>query len=493
MVGFSDKVDLGGVGKLRSDPTIVLRVEVPNLPADPPPRLALYLKGPAFDRYDGTSWSRSQPPSRTPAEQRGHSVRLLRYPQPGDRKLRIDLEPIDPQVVFLPIDAVAMTLVTPVNAAPALVPELFTAPEGGLTYRTPDERGLRYEVSLAGSKEDVPLRPLGADAARYLALPSNLPVRIHELAREWTRGVTDAAEQARLIETRLRRDYRYDLDSPSGATKNPLDHFLFVSKRGHCEFYSTAMAVLLRSLGVPTRNATGFIGGSYNRFSRNYAVRQGDAHSWVEVYLPNRGWTRFDPTPPASSAPRSEIHGLFASLRDIVEALGQRWNHHVVNYDLKQQIGLLRSARNQYRDIVSRSGVVGKALGSPRRAALALLGLAGLAWVARYWMRRRRGTYASKPSGTQHDVAARRIVELYRSLELALAARGVPRPSGTPPLKHAEALAGMGHPIAHEVVALTEQYQSIRFGGEPLDDSVRRDFAERVRAIKLGHDEAAAS
>ncbi|MFZ5895915.1 MAG: transglutaminase TgpA family protein [Myxococcota bacterium] len=491
MVGFSDKVDLGGVGKLRTDPTIVLRVEVPNLPPDPPPRLALYLKGTAFDRYDGSSWSRSQPPSRTPAEQRGHAVRMLRYPEHGDRKLRIDLEPIDPQVVFLPIDAVAMTLVTPVNAAPALVPELFSAPEGGFTYRSPDERGLRYEVSLAGTKEDFAVRPLGAEAARYLALPSNLPVRIHELAREWTRGVSDASEQARLIETRLRRDYRYDLDSPSGAAKNPLDHFLFESKRGHCEFYSTAMAVLLRSLGVPTRNATGFIGGSYNRFARNYAVRQGDAHSWVEVYLPNRGWTRFDPTPPASSAPRSEIHGLFASLRDIVEALGQRWNHHVVNYDLKQQIGLLRSARNQYQSFLSKTGLAGQAFGSPRRAALALLTLGALAFALRYWLRRRKGAPGTRAPTTSQEIAARRIVELYRSLELALAARGVPRPSGTPPLKHAEALVGIGHPIASEVVSLTERYQSIRFGGEPLDDSVRREFAERVRAIKMGRDGAA--
>jgi protein-glutamine gamma-glutamyltransferase len=491
MVGFSDKVDLGGVGKLRTDPTIVLRVEVPNLPAEPPPRLALYLKGTAFDRYDGSSWSRSQPPSRTPAEQRGHSVRLLRYPEPNDRKLRIDLEPIDPQVVFLPIDAVAMTLVTPVNAAPALVPELFSAPEGGITYRSPDERGLRYEVSLAGTKEDFSGRALGAEAARYLALPSNLPLRIHELAREWTRGVTDATEQARLIESRLRHDYRYDLDSPSGATKNPLDHFLFVSKRGHCEFYSTAMAVLLRSLGVPTRNATGFIGGSYNRFAHNYAVRQGDAHSWVEVYLPTRGWTRFDPTPPASSAPRSEIHGMFASMRDIVEALGQRWNHNVVNYDLKQQIGLLRSARSQYRDLLAKTGFVGRALSTPRSTLLAVLALGVAIFAARYALKRRHTSKRPRTSASSQEMAARRIVELYRALELALIARGVPRPSGTPPLKHAETLVGIGHPIAPEVVLLTRQYQRVRFGGEPLDDSMRRDFSERVRAIKLGHDEQA--
>ena len=82
-----------------------------------------------------------------------------------------------------------------------------------------------------------------------------------------------------------RTGYRYDLGSPSGKSKQPLDDFLFESKRGHCEFYSTAMAVMLRAVGVPTRNVTGFIGGSYNRFGKFYAVRQGDAHSWVEVFI----------------------------------------------------------------------------------------------------------------------------------------------------------------------------------------------------------------
>jgi transglutaminase-like putative cysteine protease len=491
MVGFSDRVDLGGVGKLRSDPTIVLRVDLPNLPENPPSRLALYLKGTAFDRYDGRSWSRSLPPSRTPAEQRGRQVRIVRFPQPDDRKLKLDLEPIDPSVVFLPIDAVGITLITPMNAAPSQLPEVFSAPEGGLTYRSPDERGLRYEVSLAGSEDAYDEHGLGNELGRYLALPSNLPPRLYELAREWTRGVTDPLQQANLIEARLRRDYRYDLDSPSGAAKNPLDHFLFVSKRGHCEFYSTGMAVLLRSLGVPTRNVTGFIGGTFNRFSRTYAVRQGDAHSWVEVYLPTRGWTRFDPTPPSSSAPRSEIHGLLATMRDIVEAVGQRWNRHVINYDLHQQVGIFHAVRSQYRSLMDKTGLSGKAFGSPRQAVLLACALVAAGLVARRF-RRRRTRQKQEPATTIRELSARRIVELYRALEFALIARGVPRPSGVPPLAHAQALIAMGHPIADEVLDLTEQYVRIRFGGEALTEGTRRAFAERVRAIKAVRTERAA-
>jgi transglutaminase-like putative cysteine protease len=492
MVGFSDKVDLGGVGKLRTDPTIVLRVDLPNLPVAAPPRLALYLKGTAFDRYDGRSWSRSQGSSRTPAEQHGRAVRILRFPMPDDRKLRIELEPIDPAVVFLPIDAVALSLITPVNAAPAQVPDLFTAPEGGLTYRSLDERGLRYEVSLAGADDAILDRGLGSDNERYLALPSNLPPRIHELAREWTRGHVEPANQAAVIEARLRRDYRYDLDSPSGASKNPLDHFLFVSKRGHCEFYSTAMAVMLRSLGVPTRNVTGFIGGTYNRFSRNYAVRQGDAHSWVEVHLPGRGWTRFDPTPPASSAPKSEIHGLLATLRDMVEAMSQRWNRHVINYDLRQQVGIFRAVRDQYRSALLRTGLADKTLGSTRQALMVLAGLVAAWFVWQHWRKRRAGR-APEPLPTPNELAARRIIELYRALERAMAARGVPRPSGTPPLLHAEALVLLQHPIADEVLELTNLYVRVRFGGESLSEAARKNYADRVRVIKHTRPERSAA
>ncbi|HEY8943660.1 MAG TPA: transglutaminaseTgpA domain-containing protein, partial [Polyangiaceae bacterium] len=494
MVGFSDRVDLGGVGRLRTDPTIVLRVEVPNLPAEPPPRLALYLKGTAFDKYDGRSWARTETATRVKVPQLGRSVRLSRYPDPArDRKMRIDLEPIDPPVVFLPIDAVALQLITGQNQIPGQLPELFQAAEGGLTYKTPEERGLRYEVSLAGPDDPVMVPRLrAADRVRYLALSSSLPPRIHELAREWTRGLTDPRDQARAIETRLRRDYRYDLESPSGAAANPLDHFLFVSKRGHCEFYSTAMAVLLRSLGVPTRNVTGFIGGTYNRFARTYSVRQGDAHSWVEVHLDGRGWMRFDPTPPSSSAPRSEIHGVVATMRDIVEAMAQRWNRHVIGYDLKQQIGILQKMRERYRSVVPRGSTVDRALRSSNRPWLVLLG-AGALIAGIYWFRRRqRGRVGPVERPSDRQIVALRIAELYRALDAVLVMHGAARPSGTPPLTHAQALLALGHPIAPEVLALTEQYLLVRFGGAELTEADRRRFLQRVRALRLLKTESAA-
>jgi hypothetical protein len=270
----------------------------------------------------------------------------------------------------------------------------------------------------------------------------------------------------------------------SGAAKNPLDHFLFESKGGHCEFYSTGMAVLLRTLGVPTRNVTGFIGGTFNRFGRYYAVRQGDAHSWVEVYLDGRGWTRFDPTPPADAAPRSDITGVLAFVRDFVEATAQRWNRHVVGYDLKQQISLYRSMRTSYAELKQRSPILRDAIGSPRRT-LALFGGLALVGFAFVWLRRnRRAAAGARPTSSPREAAALQVVELYRALDAALAARGAPRPVSTPPLLHARGLVDAGHPLGTDALELTELYLACRFGGRTLSDEDRRQFARRVRLMR---------
>ncbi|HVJ19103.1 MAG TPA: DUF3488 and transglutaminase-like domain-containing protein [Polyangiaceae bacterium] len=485
MTGFSERVDLGGVGKLRSDPTIVMRVEPGNVPATPPARLALYLKGTAFDAYDGRSWSRTPGPSKLLVEQSGRQVKLKRFPDPRrDSTMRVDLDAIDPPIVFLPGDAVALSLLTSQSALPSSRPQLYYGNEGTLYYRSHDERGLRYEVSLADQADRKPEELTTFERARYLALP-NLPHRVAELAESWTADLSDPREMARRIEARLRSGYTYDLDSPSGGAKNPLEHFLFESKRGHCEFYSTAMAVMLRTRGVPTRNVTGFVGGTFNRFSQTYAVRQGDAHSWVEVYLSDTGWTRFDPTPPSGATPQSEINGALVVLRDLIEAMGQRWNRHVVGYDLKQQIWLFQGVRDTYRKLVpERDGsFTGRLVGSPRRTLLALLAAAGLVWAVReLWLRRRKAAPQEELSLAERR--ALQIVELYQALDRVMTQRGAARPSGTPPLAHARSLVALNHPIAQEVLELTEIYLKSRFGGELLSEGAVNDFAARVRTLK---------
>ncbi len=102
------------------------------------------------------------------------------------------------------------------------------------------------------------------------------------------------------MEAYLRRNFRYTLNLTGAPGRDPLAHFLFETKAGHCEYFASAMAVMLRTIGVPSREVNGFLPGEYNDLAGDYIVRASDAHSWVEAYFPGIGWTTFDPTPPGT-------------------------------------------------------------------------------------------------------------------------------------------------------------------------------------------------
>jgi protein-glutamine gamma-glutamyltransferase len=483
MVGFSGRVDLGEVGVLRSDPTLVMRIEMPNQAEKPPERIPLHLRGTALDAYDGRTWTQSESWKRA-AEMEAFIIPLdERWPDSKlDPIMKIDLEPIEPPVLFMPPTATGLRFKTRTTVAPEPQAAAFRGPEGEHRYQPTDERGIKYEVFLSRKNAPSFKRLLNADRARYLKLPGNMSERTRELAATWSKDAKTPLEKAQAIESHLRTDYKYDLASPSGKDPNPLDHFLFESKRGHCEFYSTAMAIMLRTLDVPTRNVTGFVGGTYNRFGKFYAVRQGDAHSWVEAHIEGYGWLTFDPTPPADAAPKSEIVGVWAYLRDLIEATSQRWDRHVVSYDLSQQLSLFNSFRKYRRGDDSSTGNST----SRNRRAIVFIVVAGVAIAGGifYFRRKKLRTMAMVKPGDPRSQSALLATALYEALDLAMGVRGIARSPGTPPLKHAEMLASLSHPLANEIHDLTSIYIESRFGGRTLGDEDRRTFERRVRAIR---------
>jgi transglutaminase-like putative cysteine protease len=493
MIGFSEHVDLGEVGLLRDDPTVALRFEVKDLPEPPPTRLTLRLRGTAFDAYDGHAWARTQRDAIRPSEHGydgNDTYPIFRNPDPArDRVVSFDLEPIDPPVVFLPPRAVALHLKVPTQILLGEAVTLQKGAEGELRYAGSDGRGLRYDVYLAGEREGL-VEPLSAaERPRYLTLPPGLSKRIADLAHTWTDGLRTPQEKAAAIEDHLHREYTYDLHSPSSGTPEPVDHFLFESKRGHCEFFSTAMALMLRTVGIPSRNVTGFVGGTWNRFGRYYAVRQGDAHSWVEAYLDDAvrpTWRTFDPTPPGGAQPLEPPGGVYYYVRDFVEALSQRWDTYVVGYDLRKQVHIFEELSHRYERMRSKTGVDRGPLDAVTRApvvatsAMLLLGAAYLVW------KRRKGAGTTDPDGTKRSNDSRldAAAALYRALETALQLQGITRAPSVPPLRHAEDLKSRSHPLADEVLSLTHVYLEARFGGAALTDAAKRTFERRVRVIR---------
>lgn len=478
MIGFSGKVDLGQIGTLRTDPTIALRVTIPNLSDPPPARKVMHLRGTALDQYDGRSWSQSVKENKIIAT--GNDVVAIRAtPEVGvDPVMRLELEPIDPPVLFFPPDAKGLRLQTGGFGHGASL-QILRGPAGEFRYQAPNDRGVHYEVYLSADHMPTFVNLRTGERPRYLQLPDDMPKRIGELAVSWTEGVDGDFAKARAVEKQLRTGFRYDLSSPSGGYEQPLDHFLFESKRGHCEFYSTAMAVMLRTIGIPTRNVTGFVGGSYNRFGKFYAVRHGDAHSWVEAFIEGRGWLTFDPTPPGAAIPQSDIDGVFAEMRMFFEAVSQRWNQHVLGYDLRQQVSLFES-------LSSKQSGTASLFRKPRtRTLLFVTGLlVVLTCVYLLYRRRRRLANAGDSKAPQQTRDAAVATSMYHALETVMASLGIPRGASTPPLRHAETLVGSGHPNGGDIHVLTERYLGARFGDQPLSSDERRDFEASVRALK---------
>jgi transglutaminase-like putative cysteine protease len=166
------------------------------------------------------------------------------------------------------------------------------------------ERGMVYTVvSLPLDPDPATLEQAGEAypwfiKERYLQLPRDLPERVHALAREITLGVRTPYDRVRAINRYLWTQYRYDLTiGPQRRPGDAVDYFLFEERRGYCEQFSSAMVVLLRAVGIPSRLATGYTPGTANPLTGLLEVRNSDAHAWVEVFFPGTGWVEFEPTP----------------------------------------------------------------------------------------------------------------------------------------------------------------------------------------------------
>ncbi|HEY9077637.1 MAG TPA: transglutaminase domain-containing protein [Anaerolineaceae bacterium] len=132
----------------------------------------------------------------------------------------------------------------------------------------------------------------------YLHLPDKLPARVRDLSIRIVRNAKTPFDKAFLIQQYLRENYRYDLETPKAdLQRDTVDVFLFESRRGFCSHFASAMAVMLRAAGVPSRVAVGYVGGSYDERRNAWQVTESFSHAWVEVYFPGLGWIEFEPTP----------------------------------------------------------------------------------------------------------------------------------------------------------------------------------------------------
>lgn len=500
VAGFGSTVDLAGHGTIRNDPTIVLRIEPPELPVDPPAVRSFRLRGASFDTYNGHAWSRREAGENARRlDRNGDVYTYLRLPDPArDRAFRIVLDPLDPPVFFVPEHAVGFTIPARYESGVPKYTDLSVDRDDGLRYDGDEGVGLVYTAWVPRGVVMAPYQHRGENSARfirrYTQLPRDLSPEVRSLAERITHGVSEPIERARAVERYLLGGYRYTLRLESGDAARPLEDFLFRTRAGHCEYFSTAMAVLLRAVGVPTRNVTGFLGGTWNRYGRFYAVHQGDAHSWVEVYDPRVGWLTFDPTPPAATVGLRR-RGLVAEADAMVEAMRMRWRRYIVGFDLSLQATMARrvwrsfnrlrrasSWRSSTRARESQRASGSSRLPSGRYVAFVLMALTLLAVASQVHglarVLREKKTTPSRPS-------VQSAQELVRELDRCLAALGFSRPMSVSPTAFARQLCERNVEISRLALRVAERYNRARWGEELIETEelagLKRELREAVK------------
>lgn len=325
--GLSNDMSPGDIVEMLLDDSPALRV---TFEGDPPPRNAMYWRGPVLTAFDGRRWTRWEGASFTP---------------PAELETRA--EPLFHEVMQEPT---AYRYLIGLDVPVAIPDEGRMGSDRTVYTRRLSQTVRRFRI---GSAVDYVFQPELPQAARrhYLSLPDGYNPRTRTLMAGWQ------AEDARpevLIQRALalfNAQFTYSLTPPPLA-RDSVDDFLFATREGYCEHFASAFAVMMRSAGIPARVVTGYQGGSHNRVGDYWLIRNSDAHAWTEVWLAGRGWVRVDPT--SAVAPeriRDGISGIVPPpgalsrfgqpLWDTLDALRRGWNFLIVDFNAVRQRELL--------------------------------------------------------------------------------------------------------------------------------------------------------
>ena len=464
--GFSNEVVLGQIGEIRKSGTPVMHTRFHSVER---PRVVLW-RGAALSRFDGRRWYNEQDRVEPLTVERGQA-RLATIPQQWRKGRRIFYE-----VQLTAVTSDTLFFVGTPEFVNIEVPYLLRSSTGAYRAGTGLARGLRYVaysfLEDASASDNTEAGELSESArARYTELPP-LDRRIGELARRITANADTPSGKAAAVQDYLRSTYPYTDELPETTPADPLADFLFDRRKGHCEYFASAMAVMLRSVGVPSRVVTGFQGGVYNPISKWNLVRASDAHSWVEVFAPRRGWLGFDPTPPDPTPESATLWSRFLFYMDAAEVFWQDW---VMSYDLERQLLLAdrmgHSSRSfstewQMRFVAVRNFAARQFEIFRAKALWPLAAIAASALLVRLvWPRWRRAFLhrRSLESVQRGRARAGDATLLYERLLELLSRRGYEKPPWVTPLEFLAQLPETANsPALRE---LTLAYNALRFGG----------------------------
>ncbi len=497
LAGFSDGVKLGGHGVIKSDDTVVMRVKIDG-PYQGRRAPSIHWRGVAFDHYQNGQWTRSR---RAPVtnesvrftgsitrhllnydlskNQRSRAVPSLKERLKQTTRQEVYLEPLGNDVLF----AASMPQIFEFDRQWKNQPHRSRNDE----IRHPHTAGIKYVVySSLEAPSDEQLKnatgPLPRGYQAYLQIPDEITERVVALATEITGAQSSTIGKARALESWLKNKLAYTLVLESPGAAEPIDYFLFDRQRGHCEYFSSAMTIMLRSQGIAARNVNGFLGGEWNEYDNYIAIRAGDAHSWVEAYFPGHGWVTFDPTPSANidQLGRGSL-SWWAKAKRIADSLRFKWFKWVIEYDLGRQISLFRklgrSIKASTRKLFSLGEGGVKNWFARNKRVLIGIGLSiALLLSLIGWLRQR-----DRPTAPRANLRRRKrsaVLRAYLSAEKCYRKLGKPRAPAITPRAHAATLVDNNVAGAKHFVRLTEIYYQEAWGRSRDDKQIAEANAQ---------------
>lgn len=502
MSGFSQEVQLGGIGQIQQSDAVVMHVQVlyGTMPRD------MKWRGISLANFDGQRWWNS-PEENVPHGLNDVPLDLIQLngsafyseaatlPRLPTLTYRVVMEPVGLNMFFLAPVPMKLT---------GNYPSVELASDGsvfnehrivtssgfqdidntqaiGVYTAESDVRDPEIFVRNSNSR-DYPPRI----ANLYLQLPRIDP-RVSALARTVTASADSNYARTRAIDRYLRTHYGYTLKLPGRRVPDPLAYFLFERKKGHCEYFASAMTVMLRTLGIPARVVNGFRGGEYNDLTSSYIVREKDAHSWVEAYFPEFGWVTFDPTPASDT---QTGNATLSRVSLYMDAASELWREWVINYDFTHQMKLSAdiSSTTRHAQFTITSWLIKKYRGAvdavldwqkqlqlmtPKEMAswCVVLGLLlSLPFTPKAWRTFDRRRKARDPRQAPRTAAS----FWYMRMLKRVARHGFRKQPAQTPTEFASSIGDPG--LREDVVVFTEHYERARFA-----DSV--EDAERLPAL----------
>ena len=338
--GLSDNMQIGTINSLSQSSAVAFRVEFKDKIPD---NNQLYWRGPVLTYTDGRNWNVS-------SSENNQQRFITRIPFSSTQQTvsyTVTMEPNEHSWYF--------ALDLPIN-----IPKDSRLTEGyQIVSNKPINQPVRYQVTSA---TEYQLKPLHKnELTEALQLPMNINQRTVSLGK---RLMNSYDSKIQIINAALdyfvEKDFSYTLYPPLLSSNDPIDQFIFSTRRGFCEHFSAAFTTLMRAAGIPARVVTGYQGGELNPLGDHLTVRQLDAHAWSEVWLDQIGWVRIDPTsviaPNRINAGANETFAQTASSRSFlfnsplmrnvihsIDWIDNQWTQWVVNYDQNKQSNFMQN------------------------------------------------------------------------------------------------------------------------------------------------------